>query len=234
MAGTSLSDRDYGLVQRHLAGSISRLLMLELSMTVEHDFNEFAALRRSFEDGFVYPTFDPALCNLRERAFWLRITDRDGSVVAVHASRIFQVERFFDLMRNERIWGDLRPRMLSPGYRFIAPLEEFGGTVGHTGGLWVSPTQRGRGLASLLPAIARDMMLRNHEIEHDTALVFEAIAASGMPARIYGYSHAPLCVDGYFPPARRAARVHFCYLSRAEALVALAQSMEKEHAAVAA
>ena len=61
-------------------------------------------------------------------------------------------------------------------------------------------------------------MLRNHDIDHETGLVFEGLAMHGLPRKSYGYMRVAKVVDGFFPPTGKPERVYLCHITRGEAL----------------
>jgi hypothetical protein len=225
IAGGSLTEAEFSLVQRHCDRTIGDLLRLRLDLCIEHDFEEFAALRSQVADGFVYPSFDPRHSRLDRDAFWLRAVDEAGRTVATHASRVFRTDDFYRLMRSERLWHDRGVHILNSGYKMNCPIPPFGGVVGHTGGMWVHPSQRGRRLATLLPSLARGLLLRNYEVEYETGLVFEELVPLAL--RSYGYPRVELCVDGLFPPTGEPERVYMCHMTRQEALAQIEHGLSE-------
>lgn len=211
-----LTDPEFACVQRHCATTLTTILRLGLTVHVEHDFPAFMRYRGAVGDGFCYPSFDPARCRIGPDDFWLRAVDDDGRTVACNATRIFRdVEDFYDLMRSEALWGDRLPRVIGR-CEPDCTIPTFGGVVGHWGGMWVDPSQRGRGLAKLLPELLRGLMLRNHAIDYETGLVFEPLV--GLALGQYQFARCEKVIDGYFPPSGKPARVYLCHTDRAEAL----------------
>jgi hypothetical protein len=211
-----LTDAEFACVQTHCTQTMNEILRLGLVVHIETDFYEFARLRRSLGDGFCYPTLDPTHCRIGPAAFWLRTVDDAGDTVAVLAARIFtNVADFYQLMRAETLWDDRHVHEVGR-CQPICSIPPFGGVVGHSGGMWVSPSQRGHGLAKLMQSLSRGLQLRNHAIDVDTGLVFEPLVRFALSQ--YEYPRCELVIDGYFPPTARPARVYLCHMARAEAL----------------
>jgi hypothetical protein len=211
-----LTDAEFGCVQDYCARVMNDIVRLGLSIHIEHDLHAFARLRRRMGDGFCYPSLDPTQCRIGPDAFWLHACDDAGETTAILAARVFaEVDDFYRLMTSETLWWD---RRLHPVGRCrpLRSIPAFGGTVGHSGGMWVSPTQRGRGLPKLMQGLSRGLQLRNHAIDVDTGLVFEPLVTFAL--RQYQYPRCELVIDGYFPPAGKDARVYLCHMTRAEAL----------------
>jgi hypothetical protein len=214
-----LTDAEFVCVQRYCEQLINEALSLELSVHVETDFRAFANYRGGVGDGFCYPSFDPARCRIGRADFWLRLVNDAGDTVAANATRIFaDVEDFFQLVRTEALWSDRLPRVVGRSEP-VCSISPFGGVIAHFGGLWVEPSQRGRGLAKLLPALARGLALRNLSFDFDTSLVFEPLV--GLALGQYQYPRCELVIDGYFPPTGKSERVYLCQMSRAEALTSM-------------
>jgi hypothetical protein len=214
-----LSDPEFACVQAFCARIIDDILDLALITHVESDFHAFARHRRSVGDGFCDPSFDPTRCTIGAGDFWLRVVDDAGDTVAAGATRILHgVDDFFQLMLSERLWGE-RPLRPVGRCRPVCSIAPFGGVIAHFGGLWVEPSQRGRGLAKLVAALARGLALRNHAFDFETSLVFEPLV--DVAKRQREYPRCDLVIDGHFPSTGRSERVYLCHRSRAEALRAM-------------
>jgi len=217
MTATVLSDDAFRTVQRALDRMADEAIDLGMTVRIETDFEEFAYLRRSVGDGFLYPSFDPAVSRLARDAFWVRADNDDGELLAMVASRVFRCDDFMALVRNERVWFDRGPHGMSRGYsvlptRLNDPV--WGGVVGHGGGFFVHPRARGHGLSVWLPMYQRALMVRMYGVDWHTNFVSEAMAERSK--RAYGYPDVELIIDGYFPPMRKDQRVYISRISRAE------------------
>jgi hypothetical protein len=218
-----LTDAEFACVQAYCTRTLNNILHLDVTLHVEHDFREFARLRRSLGDGFCYPSLDPAQCRIEPDAFWLHVLDDAGRTMATLAARIFSdVEDFYQLMRSETLWNDRHLHEVGR-CRPSCTIPSFGGVIGHSGGMWVCPSQRGRGLAGLMQSLSRGLQLRNHAIDFDTGLVFEPLVQFALNQ--YRYPRCEPVIDGYFPPTAKTARVYLCHMTRDEALRSMGFSM---------
>jgi GNAT superfamily N-acetyltransferase len=213
-----LAPEDLATVQRFVEGAFERLAAIRVDLTVETDFEAFAANRRGVADGLVYPTFDPRHSSLSSGAFWLRAADRSGRTVATSAAKVFDAPDFFELVRSERLWFDKGPRLVGPTPVVECAIPPFGGRVCHQGGTWVHPDRRGLGLAATLTALSRALMLRNHGIDFDTGVVSEASFRSRLAEVAYRYPRVEICVAAYEGFAGYPEPVYLCHMTRAEAL----------------
>jgi hypothetical protein len=222
-----LTDEQFGCVQNYCGRAMNDIARLGLTVHIDHDLHAFARLRRRLGDGFCYPSLDPTQCRIGPDAFWLHVLDAAGETTATLAARIFaDVDDFYQLMMSETLWWDRRPHEVGR-CRPLRSIPAFGGTVGHSGGMWVSPTQRGRGLANLMQSLSRGLQLRNHAIDVDTGLVFEPLVSFAMSQ--YQYPRCELVIDGFFPPTGKDARVYLCHMTREEALTSM-ESAAVDHA----
>jgi hypothetical protein len=234
-----ISDREFAIVQDLLDRLSDQMVETGVSLTVEHDFEEFARLRKMVGDGGCYPSVDPRYSRLDRDAFWLRAVDRNDRLIAFNAERIYRTDDFMALMRSERLWFDRGPRAVSPEYRLIeAALETFGGVVGHGCGMWVHPSVRRHGISAFLPAYQRAIAIRNYAIDWQTCLAFADLAKHIRTA--YGYTRVERVIDGYFPVTGKPAEVYLGRISRDEILGMLTGSrvrvtpVDRPAAAVAA
>jgi hypothetical protein len=215
-----LTDLEFGCVQDYCGRTMNDILRLGLTVHIEDDFHAFARLRRSIGDGFCYPSLDPKQCRIGAKDFWLHVVDDAGETMATLAARVFaDVDDFYQLMRSETLWNDLRLHEVGRCQPNCS-IPPFGGVVGHSGGMWVSPAQRGRGLAKLMQSLSRGLQLRNHAIDVDTGLVFEPLVQFALSQ--YQYPRCELVIEGYFPPTGKDARVFLCHMDRQEALRSMA------------
>jgi hypothetical protein len=147
---------------------VEKIERLGVVVSVKHDFAAFMdeTKRMGGYDEFVSPAFDPRCNDLRpERAFWIRIDDREGRMISCIAGKVFRMLSLYPHLATMSIWYDDDPalphddetiEMVSDTSRRI------GGTVSMTGRLWIDPAWRNRGLSSYLPLLARTMLLAKH------------------------------------------------------------------------
>jgi GNAT superfamily N-acetyltransferase len=219
VVGLPLSVEERGVIQRCLDRVVEEILLLGLRPELVYDFEEFAALRGAVVPPWVYPSFDPRLSELHSDAHWIRVANQFGDTLGMLASRVFRTADFYELMRDETLW--FREPPPGAGTRCVVSgenLPRISGVVAHAGALWVHPSWRKRGLSTLIPLFNRAMLLRNFAIDHQTALVFEGMAASGLPRNGYGFPRVEKVIEGFFPPTGKAERVYLCEINRAEIL----------------
>jgi hypothetical protein len=228
-----LTDAEFGAVQRAIDGYIEALRESGLRLHVQRDFQAYVAVRRAHGDHHLNQAFDPRHARIGHRDFWLRLDDGDGDTVATFCMRVCEVEDFYAVIRTQSLWFGIRPTLVDPRYVVSCVIPPFGGVVGHGGGLWIRPDRRGqRGLVQLLPRLARALALRNHDIDHDSAMLLNSAepAASekvrrraAAAARTYGFARAEPFVQGWFPPEQRDATMHLCHATRQEAIDSLGE-----------
>src|SRR5262249_22169989 len=146
---------------------------------------EFARLRQA-GGGSLNQTIDPRHSRLDRDAFWLRATGFDGTLAGLYAVKAFRVANFMDLLRNERLWFDRGPNVITGKQTILDSFEPFGGVVTHGAGLWVNPAFRGRRLSSLLPEYVRALAVKLYAIDWHTGLVQERDREHAQ--RAYGFT----------------------------------------------
>lgn len=217
-----LKDREFDIVQSFIQRLFPAFEARGLSFHVSSDFDEFVAIRRKSANGFVYPTYDPGQSRVSpENAFWVKICNPAGEVVAGQATRLFDTPDFYALLRSGRVWFD-RKLASVPDFPFACALPNCAGRIAHLGGLWVDGPYRGNKLATLICATTRALTLRNFGFDHETGLCFEPIALKRLPIDSYGHPQLAPCIDGYFPVTRKVEHMYLSHVSRAQALQQMA------------
>lgn len=151
----------------------------------------------------VNPTFDPAATGPHEDAFWVGAT-ADGRVIAVFAIRLFLVQDgWYDLVRKGLLWS--RP----PGRPVPILIDEPGptGAIGHSGGHWVHPDYRGRGLSWILPRYGQAWAQIIWSLNFITSVMMSDVRNAGI-GRNYGVERTRLLVDGWFWPREQHKLVY--------------------------
>ncbi|MBL8835069.1 MAG: hypothetical protein JNL66_02445 [Alphaproteobacteria bacterium] len=213
-----ISDREFASIQRYVDAIIDAIAAMHLSVVIETDFMALYRFLRSQPGAFVYPTFNPFESDLSRDSFWLRVIDGEGTTVACHAQRVFVTEDFRDLIRTGRLWFGAGAPLDPARTSLIDPTALITGRVAHAGSLWIDPGQRKRGLSVWLPYLSRLACLRNFSPDFFSALVFERMAAAGVPAQAYGYTHVEPILTGHFAPTDRDETVYVCYMSWRDAV----------------
>jgi hypothetical protein len=214
---------------QHQYINIFQRLLLELQ--VRYDFEYYTGIRRAQGDHHLNQAFDARHAEFHEGDFWLLARNHRREPVATYCLRRFVVDDFYDLIRSLALW--FPNRRLPPDPRFVVTCEipSFGGEVVHGGGLWVRDDYRGASrLAALMPRFARVIALRRRPFDHDSAMIRNDPAdrtdtverkAIYMGRRVYGFARVHRFVAGWFPPEGRAAIMHLCHATRAEAIASL-------------
>ncbi len=218
----ALDDGEFDFVQSFIERLFPAFEQRGFSFHVSSDFAEFVAIRRASANGFVYPTYDPAQSRVTPaNAFWVKICNAAGEVIAGQATRLFDTSDFYMLLRSGRVWFD-RTLAPVPDFPFACALPNCAGRIAHLGGLWVDGPYRGNKLATLICATTRALTLRNFGFDHETGLCFEPIALKRLPIESYGHPQLALCIDGYFPVSGKPERMYLSHVSRAQALAQIA------------
>jgi hypothetical protein len=211
----ALSDRELEIVH----GGVERLdeeaIRMGFEVRIETDFEEFARVRRA-AGGVVNPTVNPKSSRLDRDAFWLRVSDLNGTLAGVYGVKAFRTQNFMDLLRSERLWFDLRPHVVSPKLRILDSYEAFGGVVTHGAGLWIHPAFRGRGLSGFIPEYLRALAVKRFAIDSHTGFVFAQ--HQGHAQRAYGFPRVEKVIDGYCPITDSDTQLFMGRMMRAEIL----------------
>ena len=220
------------IVQRAIEYYIMSLAEVGISLRLRRNFTAYTAIRRANGDTHLNQAFDPRYIKFGDNDFWILAENRRGEPIATYCLRRLVVDDFCDLIRSQALWFADRPRLVDPRFAVACGIPCFGGEVAHGGGLWVRGDYRGSSkLAAALPRFARAIALRNHPIDHDSAMIRNDPRDSAplaerkavfMGIRTYGFARVHRFVEGWFPPEGRNAVIHLCHATRAEAVASLA------------
>lgn len=194
-----------------------------LELTVEHDMAAWARhLRSAVATDGVNPTFDPEHNALSpDSCCWLRIRDAAGAVVGCCATRVFHTPDFTELIASMRLWFDPVPAWLRNrrGSLTVLPgAPALAGRVVHSGGLWLRPDYRGRGLVVPLARLTRALAVDGFGAAFDTGFMFRRIAERPGLLAAYGWAHHGPCTAGFFPPTGRDEHTFLGYSERTQLL----------------
>ena len=212
------------LIQASIDGIVERLAELNLNLIVERDFSELRRFMESQGSFFVNPTFHPDIAHKGVvDAFWLRLEDQDGRVVASHADRVFETPDFMEThIRRAELWtGVPGPDPYMEGVEFPPVPVTIGGVVSHSGSMWIDKAWRKKGIATFLSYISRSIHMRNYGTTMHTGLVLEGIWKTDVWSVAYGYPRGVHCLKGYWPPIEKAVDLWICWIDRAESLDAI-------------
>jgi hypothetical protein len=207
-----LSPDQHAVVQTALELLTDEAIDHGVSLSIEHELNEYIRLRKLAGDGPVNPCVDPKHSVVGpDNSFWLRV-EWQGEVVAIMAERMFYCVDFMELVRNERLWFDKGLRVISKEYRPYPAFPAFGGVVGHGVGLWVKPSLRKSGLSTFLTDYYRSVAIKSFLVDWHSCMVHASLIGHALKA--YKYSEVELVIDGYWPMSGANATLHLCRVSR--------------------
>ncbi len=136
-------------------------------------FSELLRVNEANRDSWLplFPALNPQFCGLSEdNSFCIVGRDAEGEVVATQAGRLFdwQNTSFAEAACNMSLLYDDPATSANPGetWTVTAPMaSELCGTIAFTGAVWYHPKVRGRGLASLVPRLARGIALAKWNVD---------------------------------------------------------------------
>ncbi len=180
--------------------SVMRRSGFELS--VQEDLSGWAAFVKATPGVWPNPTFDPGHCGVdRTNSFWLRITDAEGRIAALGASRVFVTGDMLALMENHAIWYGRGDLPLRPARNQASPgVPRMSGVCSYDGGFWAAPEHRGQAFAFVLAHCNRAVALSRWRPDWFTGHVTEAFLAKGIAKTLYGYpivepGQAGICLE---------------------------------------
>lgn len=184
----------------HCLAAVMRRSDLELA--IDDDLSGWAEFMRTTPGCWSNPTFDPAHCGVdRTNSFWVRISDADGRIVALGASRVFVTHDMLGLMESQAIWHG-RGRLPAEPARDLtaARVPRMSGVVSYDGGFWAAPDQRGQAFAFVLAHCNRAVALSRWQPTWFTGHVTELFLEKGIANTLYGYplverGQAEVCLD---------------------------------------
>jgi GNAT superfamily N-acetyltransferase len=199
---------------------VERIERLGLRVSVRHDFDEFVTTPMPGYHEAVNPAFDPRYSDLRpNRAFWLRVDDGRGEMVACIAGKVFRFPSLYARIADLSIWYDDDPTLPHDGERVEMISEAsrgIGGVVSMTGRLWTHPDWRNRGLSSYLPLLARTMLLARHGVDYHFGFANAELVRKQVPFLRYGFPRAEPCMRVKLMSDPREIELWLVWMSRAE------------------
>jgi hypothetical protein len=227
---SELSPTEQKITATALDHFYDRLAKNGFSITRRQDFKFYAKIRRAYGTDHLNQAFDPRYTCFGPDDFWLLAENKQGQAVATYCVRRFAVADFYELVDSLELWFSRRRRRRDPRFCPQRTIPSLGGELVHDGGLWLREDYRGRSrLAANMPRLARALAMSERAFDHDTAMILAdpsdpAAArriAGFMGEKVYGFGRVVPLVDGWFPPERRAAIVHLCHATRAQAIASL-------------
>jgi hypothetical protein len=171
-------------------------------LSLESDFGQLLALNEANRAHWhpIAPNFDPRVSAVtRDNAFWIAGRNADGDAVLTQVVRHLPLNEtsLADELRSLRFFYGDPARQAREGERceVSAPsAARIRGGVVNSGGTWFRPDYRGRGLASIVPRMARAIALSRWNAGIAFSLVLRPLVERRMPAR-YGFRQIEYAVD---------------------------------------
>jgi hypothetical protein len=228
-----LAPEDFAIAEAFCDLMLEKLARTGVKVTIESDFEEFVRLRLDASpETPMNTTYDPARVALSLRnAFWFRVRDAEGALVAMIAHRAFDTVDLFHDIASVRLWHD-RPAPAAPYVFRALDLEAargIRGRVAHSGGLWIHPDWRKRNLSGHLDHLGRALMVRNFWFDHMTAFIVDKLAATGIGIRQYGFPGISGWIEFNFFTFR-PVRLAYCYMTRTQSVERMARWLDQPEA----
>lgn len=151
-------------------------------------FDELLRVNEANRDSWLplFPALNPQFGGLDDdNAFCILGRDDEGEVVATQAGRLFDwPERSFaDAATDMTLLYDDPSTQANPGenWSVSAPMaHQLRGKIAFTGAVWYHPKVRGRGLASLVPRLARGLALTQWNVDATVVMMSKNTHAHGL------------------------------------------------------
>ncbi len=161
-------------------------------VTLEKDLREFAAIRSKTPDhSLVVPAFDFKKSSQINSRF-LKVTDRDGNVVAISAFKYFETENIRHLLETGKIWYDNPPDFKID---VLCNVDHIKGKCFYRGGMYVFPGHRNSGIPFGL-AIYSQALAIQEGLDWIVGQAFKEIVNTGIPTHTYGFETIDLQYKG--------------------------------------
>ncbi len=134
----------------------------------------------------LFPALNPKCGKLDEsNSFCLMGRNAQGEIVATQAGRLFdwRASSFAEAVRAMTLLYDDAEHSANPGesWSVTAPAaHDLRGMIAFTGAVWYHPMVRGRGLASLMPRLARAYALSQWNVDATVVLMSKNTHAQGL------------------------------------------------------
>jgi hypothetical protein len=209
-----------GFIQLCIDKIFEKVSTLGYNVSVEQSFHDLKE-HLADQSAVINPSFDPDEHDL-EDAFWLRVSDEDGTTVACHAERIYSTSDFVtDYLISGKLWWQRSAANPAENWReeIKAPPVKLSGTVAYAGSMLISKPHRGRGLSLLLPYLSRALCIRNYGTDFHTGIVRESLAGSAVPTGNYGFPRTTPIFKGTLPGLQGPMeQVHLCWMNQQEGI----------------
>lgn len=232
------TDRQLELLQAYVDKVVAAFDEAGLAFTVEGDLREWAETMRAAPSiTAVSPSFDPDHSWLTPaNSFWVCLRDGSGQVIGCICSRLFETDDMMQIIRSYRLFFDRKPVLDLRPLRLVAPddVPIISGRIGYTGGYWLHPDWRGRGLSRLLPRINRALALRHFDLDWLFSLGRDTETWARVAREELAMPNRFSCFDGYFPGRGEDGKYAVFYADRGDLLSVIRADVENEIAIRAA
>lgn len=226
------TDRQLDLLQAYVDKTDAAFADAGLQFSVESDLAEWAAVMRAAPSiAAVSPSFDPDQSWLTPaNSFWVALRDEAGTVVGCICSRLFETDDMMQIIRSYRLFFDRKPVLDLRPLQLVAPDEVpiIAGRVGYTGGYWLHPDWRSRGLSRLLPRINRALALRHFDLDWLFSLGRDTETWARVAREELAMPNRFSCFDGYFPGRGGYGKYAVFYADRGDLLAVIRQDVEAD------
>lgn len=173
-----------------------------LHLSIEDDFDALLAVNEANRAHWhpLAPSFDPRHGAVHPgNGFWIRGRTDEGDTVLTHVIRHFQMTdtTLAAELESLRLFYRDPQRQAQPHETCcvkVAAARQIRGSVVYSGGTWFRPDIRGRGLASIVPRLARSIALARWNTDFAFSLVACPLVEKGL-ARRYGFRLVERGVD---------------------------------------
>lgn len=216
------TDRQLELLQAYVDKTVTAFASAGLVFSVESELAAWAdTMRNAPSITAVSPSFDPEHSWLTPaNSFWVCLRDDSGKAVGCICSRLFETDDMMQIIRSYRLFFDRKPVLDLRPLRLVAPddVPIMSGRVGYTGGYWLHPDWRGRGLSRLLPRINRALALRHFDLDWLFSLGRDTERWARVAREDLAMPNRFSCFDGYFPGRGENGKYAVFYADRGDLL----------------
>ena len=196
-----MSNRKTEIAQRFIAKSIDLLRSAGFTLSLEFELAQWVAfMETTGTRGIINPTFNPQYSDIEPgTGLWLRISDKQGTV-ACAGLRLLMIENFAAEVTTGRIFFRDAEQRQAPAATLDPNAFDYGGRVGHAGGLFVHDRAKKQGLSWLITRLCRAIATLQWSVDRQCGLAMGVLYGRGFCDQIYGFQDIDRVIDGYFPP----------------------------------